>query len=184
MPGLPRSRSGFGVFFLIILLFTFWYARLLQPGTLSLHVLSRKLAWIIAGHMMLQSAFTIAVHTRAVASEPIARRFELRASFLLAIAIVFLIGTEGARPGFGRHLLGEDVYRMFMGFYGLIFPAYVWICMIPSRRSPGGATSQKLRGLVIAVAIAGPMFWLGFHHGPDDLVAARDRCRASSAVRQ
>ena len=35
--------------------------------------------------------------------------------------------------GFTKLASDELVYRMFMGFYGLIFPAYVWLCLIPGR---------------------------------------------------
>ena len=35
-----------------------------------------------------------------------------------------------------RRQAGEIGYRVFMSFYGLVFPAYVWICIIPRRRPP------------------------------------------------
>jgi hypothetical protein len=54
---------------------------------------------------------------------------------------------------------GELIYRLFMSFYGLLFPAYVWICMLPGRR---GLTPASLRALILAVVVAAPFFWLGF----------------------
>ncbi|HUB27984.1 MAG TPA: hypothetical protein VL992_21340, partial [Tepidisphaeraceae bacterium] len=50
----------------------------------------------------------------------------------------------------------ELVYRCFMSFYGLIFPAYVWICIFRRRDWRIWATS---------VLIAAPMNWMGFIEG-------------------
>ena len=57
-----------------------------------------------------------------------------------------------------------------MAFYGLVFPAYVWICMIPSRDRHGAAHSgidgplgrRKLAVFAVCVLAAMPMYWLGF----------------------
>jgi hypothetical protein len=66
---------------------------------------------------------------------------------------------------------GEVGYRVFMSFYGLLFPAYVWLCMIPSRAAGTGELHSGIDGpigrrklfvLLITVAIAAPMYWLGF----------------------
>ena len=57
----------------------------------------------------------------------------------------------------------EPAYRLFMGFYGLVFPAYVWLCMMP------GPCEKPRRGdwrlFALAVAIAAPFYWLGFVEG-------------------
>jgi hypothetical protein len=50
--------------------------------------------------------------------------------------------------------LGEVFYRAFLGFYGLVFPAYVWLIIIPPRRS-------VLR-LATVMLIAAPLYWLTF----------------------
>ena len=53
------------------------------------------------------------------------------------------------------------IYRVFMGFYGLVFPAYVWIVMLRGRgRVVPDAYSLTI--FAVAVAVAGPMFWMGF----------------------
>jgi hypothetical protein len=57
---------------------------------------------------------------------------------------------------------GDLVYRLFMSFYGLVFPAYVWICMVPLRGRTPGTSRRALTVLVIAIAVAAPMFWLGY----------------------
>ncbi len=60
----------------------------------------------------------------------------------------------------------ENVYRLFMSFYALVFPAYVWLCMIPARGSrTADPTRRTLAVLAAVVLIAGPMFWLAFLGG-------------------
>ena len=56
---------------------------------------------------------------------------------------------------------GEIVYRLFLAFYGLVFPAYVWLCMLPARDGPQ-LNRRKLVVFGLTLAVAGPMFWLGF----------------------
>jgi hypothetical protein len=56
----------------------------------------------------------------------------------------------------------EIAYRLFMAFYGLVFPAYVWLCMIPTRDGHSGPSRGKVLIWAIAVAVAAPMFWMGF----------------------
>jgi hypothetical protein len=56
------------------------------------------------------------------------------------------------------------VYRGFLSFYGLIFPAYVWLCLVPARgesqtRRP---SARKLTILAISCLLAAPFFWMGF----------------------
>jgi hypothetical protein len=55
---------------------------------------------------------------------------------------------------------GEVVYRVFMGFYGLVFPAYVWICMVPFRG--GMPTARSVLVFAIFSGLALPFFWTGF----------------------
>src|SRR5205085_10745031 len=56
---------------------------------------------------------------------------------------------------------GEVVYRLFLAFYGLVFPAYVWLCMIPGR---GRVAPTRRQWVVwgVSVVVAAPMFWMGF----------------------
>jgi hypothetical protein len=49
-----------------------------------------------------------------------------------------------------------------MAFYGLVFPAYAWLCMIPTRDGHAGPRRDKLITCVIAIALASPLYWLGF----------------------
>jgi hypothetical protein len=153
---------GFGIFFLLMIVFTLWYARYLQPRYVA--ALPRPLAWIIAIHMMLQTAFTVAVHGRAIAGEG---RRDPRgpAVFTVCAVIAFLVGVWADHLRLPAFAGGELVYRLFMAFYGLVFPAYVWLCMVPGRGSDAAPTKPKLIVLAVAVAVAAPMFWMGFIAG-------------------
>jgi len=160
--GIAAFTVGFGVFFTAMLAFTLWYARFLQPATVTLHYVSPQLAWVIAAHMMLQSAFTVALHSRAIAER---WRGKAQAGLLIlaiALVIVFLAGVWGAGVSFGGHNAGELIYRLFMAFYGLVAPAYVWICMVPTRGGLAVSPRQKLLVTFAAVAVAAPMMWMGF----------------------
>jgi hypothetical protein len=49
-----------------------------------------------------------------------------------------------------------------MGFYGLFFPAYVWLVMLPAR---GGRAALQMRNLLVyllVVILVMPFFWMGF----------------------
>jgi hypothetical protein len=74
----------------------------------------------------------------------------------------FTLGALGRdRPDRFGLPFNELVYRAFMAFYGLVFPAYAWLCIAPTwgtaRRPP-----RSLATCAVACAIAAPMFWLGF----------------------
>lgn len=148
---------GFGAVFLLMILFTLTYARALAPVVEErAFVLPGVALWAIGIHMAFQGAFTTAIHLRATGRVATS----LLAAALLA-AVIYGLGHAVA----GRiHLSpGESAYRLFMAFYGLVFPAYAWLCMWPD----GGRRTVPARAwlaLAIAVGVAAPMFWLGFMH--------------------
>ena len=53
----------------------------------------------------------------------------------------------------------EIIYRGFMSFYGLIFPAYVWLCMLPLGTT---RTSRRMWTFAGAIVLASPFYWMGF----------------------
>jgi hypothetical protein len=144
---------GFGLFFLVMIVFTLIYAEPLALG-LRGHLIRGEAAVAIGIHMVGQIAFTNAVHTRQQTER---LRF-IVTGCLLAFVVIFIVYNI---YGFFRMYGDEMVYRVFMGFYGLVFPAYVWLCMIPG----GGRVRPTKRQLTIfaaAVIVAAPMFWMGF----------------------
>jgi hypothetical protein len=140
--------AGFGVVFLLMIIFTLIYSQAI------LWQLPRLLGATLLVHMTVQSSFTLAAHAREL------RRHGARAAIVAAgLTGISWIALWSLRRGDVVKDLhaGEFIYRVFMGFYGLVFPAYVWLAM--SRDRP---TRRNLLVWVLAVALAGPMFWMGF----------------------
>lgn len=171
--GAAAFTIGFGVMFSAMIALTLAYAALLDgaaPGDGS------RPAWMVFAtiHITLQAAFTIAVHVVELATpEPTGPprspgsprpmrdmpwgRTALLGTMLAAAALGAL---SPAWPDLGGLVAGEIGYRAFMAFYGLVFPLYVWVCVLPRRRSvvPRRARMAWLCGL----ALACPMFAAGF----------------------
>ena len=159
---------GFGVVFFLMILFTLLYTRLLVPiigPDWRQHTVPHVLALCIGVHMLVQTAFTLALHGRAVATGR-GRGGTLLAQILfLQLALVLGLGANVLPPYHGMDA-GEMIYRLFMAFYGLVFPAYVWVCMVPGRETPTAKpTPAKLRAMCLAIVVAAPMYWLGFIEG-------------------
>ena len=156
---------GFGVCFLSMIVFSLLYAAVLQP-LLADRVWGFRLAvgTVIAVHMIVQSAFTLGVHGRALSTTALKPSALLGA--LIAAQVALFVGLASHMlPRYHGVDPGELIYRVMMGFYGLVFPAYVWLCMVPGRDGSSGATPAKARATVLAVAAAAPMYWMGFIEG-------------------
>ena len=160
---------GFGVFFLSMIAATMLYAGDFNDGSLgTFHGAFTRagLATWVAAHLCVQSGYKWAVHLRA---QPAWRKTDaLIWAFALATAGLFAVGIV-ARVYLGFEgwddlvLRGQIYYRMFISFYGLLLPAYVWLCMIPLPGRPStGPTRRSLAVLAVALTIATPMYWLGF----------------------
>jgi hypothetical protein len=166
--GAAAFTIGFAGPFLLMIVFTLWYARLLIPLSLGRHPsLPTALSWLIAVHLAVQCGYTIGVHWRAmgwgrqVAADP-GRMLGGLVGFAAAL-FPLLASNIAVRYVPLRMTQQELVYRLFLAFYGLIFPAYVWLCMIPHR---GAAPERRqVRLFLLAILAAAPMYWLGFVEG-------------------
>jgi hypothetical protein len=62
--------------------------------------------------------------------------------------------------------VGEVVYRGFLSFYGLVFPAYALVCMTPvtgrDGRRRSGPTRSRVTWWLAACAMAAPFYWVAF----------------------
>ena len=156
---------GFGVCFLAMIVFSLLYAAALRP-LLGEHWRQMRLAVapVVGAHMIVQTAFTLAVHGRAFAAAEL-RRSSVLALLIMGQVALFLALASYVLPRYHGLDPGELVYRLFMVFYGLAFPAYVWVCMVPGRDGQGGVTPAKVRAMVLAIAAAAPMYWMGFIEG-------------------
>lgn len=173
---------GFGVFFLLMIVFTAQYAEPLiaaLAGERRLSIRSEPFVAILAVHMAVQAAFTVVAHADALRTtrDPAAGgrlRTILGAAAIVAGAL--LLRWAGQRFPVYHGLRGQSLntfeltYRVFMAFYGVIFPTYVWLFMVPSLRNrrPVAARPPRAATLVFyagVVALAAPGFWMGFVEG-------------------
>lgn len=151
---------SFALFFPAMIVFTLLYAQAFN----GLAVVS---LWFCA-HIAVQSVFTMGVHLRewpgivagGSAHFGDGARFHrvglwmFRASWVAAAALI-AGGALIAERGYFRF-----GYELFMSCYGLVFPAYVWIVMVPRRGSEG--MRARVMGWGAACVLAGPFFWFGY----------------------
>jgi hypothetical protein len=138
---------GLGVVFLSMIAGTMLYAGDFNAGFTGAFTRAGIGTWV-ATHLCVQCGYKWAVHLRAL---PAWRRVDGAIwAVALATAGVFAVGiVAGAGLGAdypdGLILHGQVYYRIFMSFYGLLFPAYVWLCMVPLPGRPApGATRRSL----------------------------------------
>jgi hypothetical protein len=111
--------------------------------------------------MIVQAAFTMAVHSRSLAASRITPAGVFGLLVVCQVAIFAALAAGMCPPLF--HLdPGELIYRLFMSFYGLVFPAYVWICMVPREPGRQASSHSAVRATLLAIVVASPMYWLGF----------------------
>jgi hypothetical protein len=143
---------GFGVIFTLMLAMTVAYSGwfiAFDPGRYP------QVAMILSAHLLIQCCLTVAMHVRQIS--PHDRRPSFGHFLLFAIILLLAVGLgvwPGSQFSYDEISLGEMVYRVLLGFYGLVFPAYVWLRILPPRRS--------LLRVIIVIVIAAPMYWLGF----------------------
>lgn len=167
---------GFGVFFSAMIVFTLLYARRLVLGPTPVFPRGDAASAWLGAHFILQSLFTVLVHV-AVSLPRLTRRSgpiltlrglvgALAALGALTAAPILMPVLREPLPRYAGLELGEIVYRLFMSFYGLMFPAYVWLCMVPTRDGHSSIAGPIGRRRLIvwagAVALAAPAFWMGF----------------------
>ncbi len=159
-PARAAFTLGFGVVFLVYIAFALLYAGVFKRALLDQNPTPLPTAWfvVLLVHMAVQAGFTIGLH----AHEAIERRGRLMP---LVLAAAVLIGAALAVPAYldaGEHVLGPSIgellYRLFLLPYGLVFPAYVWLCVIPTVRP----VPLRPRRIVFALATLVALPW-AFH---------------------
>jgi hypothetical protein len=184
---LPRAAEGkagfgvgFGVLFFTMIVFTLLYAMPVYFALTNRAMGRSALMGWVACHMTVQLAFTIGVHWSGNGDPtPVTDDDEAPAARGGAFVRMFLFALGTAAVGYAAYFatwglirddellfeLGEVVYRCFMAFYGLVFPAYAWICMVPSWRDPSKPSRRALTVFAIAVAVVAPMYYVAFIEG-------------------
>lgn len=171
----PRFSFGFGFGFMFLLMIVgtalystqSWHTRSL--GTL-----------LIAFHIISQIGFTVEAHAAEIRAnaggitpqteaddEPLRNRLvkvlpvaSMAAGLLAFLAAMYGTGIipDASTPAEGF----EWVYRVFMGFYGLVFPTYALIAMVPTWSSPQAPTAVMLRAWIVGSLVAMPASYLAF----------------------
>jgi hypothetical protein len=144
---------GLGIVFFAMIFFSLLYSEHLA------YVLEHY-DWVISSlsvYFLVQLAFTTGVHWQAHAL------FPAKGSLLLFVAMILGTSLLGSACYFIvlPRLYPELIYRLFLSFYGLLFPAYVYLCMIPGRGRVAPSRKQWI-ALTISVLLAAPFFWLAF----------------------
>ena len=153
----PQPRLAFAVFGATFALMLLGVASLYDPATGGPTV-----GWQVGLLWGVQLAYTLGAHLRELMHERSGVRMP---ASLVAVAVIaatpaflFSLGPSlppGAAPlagGATRVLLpGEPLYLAFLGFYGLLFPALVWL--------EGRSRPRWALGLVLAAGV--PCYLLG-----------------------
>lgn len=149
---------GFGFFFLMMILGTVAYSGAVSAVVNGGAKIGLVLLWVLGLHIGLQLLYTVRVHSERWAASG---RGWMVGAALVGVAIGLLATTSpGGLLARGGLTTAEVCYRVFMAFYGLVFPAYVWICMIPARGGAAGRQAGIVAGA--AVALAASCYWMGF----------------------
>ena len=166
---------GFGVVFCSMVVFTLMYAGVLRPLVNGEGNDTIAPPWraILAIHIGLQVFYTVTVHFRELWHDtdrrpegllaPAGPRRHLLALLLLLPIAWALLADPHAATNAGI-TAGEVGYRLFLLIYGVFFPAYVLLCMIPTLKPR--TDTLKLQVFWIASIIAYPLAVMGLVTGP------------------
>ena len=160
-----NGRLGFSIgfigFFSFMILLTTRYAGVITSALEGKPFVAIATPWLAAGiltHILCQWIFTVRAHLDQIRTLPNAQ--SKRPLLLIVILLAGLIGSFAIRlPAHAGLTGGELIYRTFMSAYGLLFPAYILYRVIRARKNnaPVG-----LPAMWIAIALATPLFWMGF----------------------
>ena len=155
---------GFGILFAAMIVLTLLYSGWLAAPVSGAAALAPPVIVVIAlsAHVVGQTTFTVLAHSSAAGRAIRAGNRTPLLAWTLVVgpgAAVLALSVEGGLWGLS---VGELVYRSFMGLYGLAFPAYVWLVVIPTGREQPGDERGKLAIWAAAVVVAAPFFGAGF----------------------
>lgn len=148
----PRRRTfaTFGVAFAILIVLVAWLA---DPSAFDSSGIGLPLLPIILAQLWIQLGFTCGAHMREIAGALRRRTSGPRTAPVVAIAVVagLLLGTP---------LVADEAnYLRMLGWYGLVFPAYVTVAMIGLRRAPDALAWWLVAG---AALVGLPFLEVGF----------------------
>ncbi|MGJ8636166.1 MAG: hypothetical protein ACSHX5_04935 [Phycisphaerales bacterium] len=158
---------GFCVFFALMIVLTTRYAGVIAAGMRgdggTLAISTPWLAAAVLVHLFCQWIFTVRVHLdrmRTLTSDAMSAQRALFGVILVSGVAGYLVPRMGEFAGLTS---GEIVYRCFLTFYGLVFPAYM-LYRVVRKHSVGDTGKIPLQRWMmwLAIGVAAPMFWMGF----------------------
>ena len=174
---------GFGLVFGSMIVFTLMYSGVLRPlingEADAMAEISPPWRTILGIHIGVQVFYTVTVHLRelfrdaerrpvAAAGQPVTthaaspRRHVLAMLLILPVAFA-LLGQTNAMTAAGL-TTGEWGYRLFIVVYGVFFPGYVLLCMLPTLKPRSDAF--RLQVFWIAGVLGAPLCVMGLITGP------------------
>ncbi|MEM8756782.1 MAG: hypothetical protein AAGF47_03260 [Planctomycetota bacterium] len=159
---------GFGVCFCLMIVFTLLYAGPMvgfvngsPVGQLDAAI-PVLVAVAIGAHVAVQWVFTASIHRREAEDDrsPMRRLAPLGIPVACVLGLIAVLLAEHRPLGMAP---GEIGYRGYLSFYGLIFPAYVWLNMVDVRtRSLRAPTARSINVTLLVILLAMPFYALGF----------------------
>ncbi|MEM9021991.1 MAG: hypothetical protein AAGC44_15655 [Planctomycetota bacterium] len=168
--GMAAFAIGFLGVFLLMIVFSLSYGAQLLPLIEGQADAELPGFWqaLLAIHLTAQAGFTITIHARETIEDPKASTPWLMAAGGIAILLGFMAGMTQlpSHAATGGLSWGEAGYRGFLLFYGTVFPAYVWLVMIPTRK-PLSRWGRELRTGVYSIScgLAYALAWVSFVMG-------------------
>lgn len=152
--GTAAFALAFGLVFPMLMLLTLFYAGGIRDRRWTVYLLI---------HLVPQAVFTIAAHLRELRPGGLAAWGEdwprRRTQLIGAIALMFASAALPWMPDYNSRTLATRLaYELFMSFYALAFPAWVWIVSIER----GIPRRTCIRAWIIACILASPCMWLGY----------------------
>ncbi len=142
----PHAFGVFGASFFVVILMTAAYG---ASGRLNLTT-------AVIAHLATQLTFTVAAHVRELRLAPVPAGRSRRQMTILAPALVGVLAAEASSFTSADP---ETTYFLFLGCYGLLFPAYVLLFL-----RPGGwpVTQPRLTIFGLLVLALSPLAARGF----------------------
>jgi len=179
LPSVAEGRFAFTVGFCVIfasmigLTFAYGWWELVQSSDAS-RITPADMPRVIALHLGVQVLFKLLAHGGFLTGPPVGQTRTLRlGSILVAFGIGGLLEVIQSylhewdllhEIGFSdpRFSSFEVIYRGFLSWYGLIFPAYVWLCSCPIGGFSAGPVKRNIFVLALACVAAAPFYGLAF----------------------
>lgn len=164
---------GFGVVFFSMIVFSVCYGAQLLPFIQGDPDAKLPTVWLVVLgiHLTAQAAFTITIHAREAIEDRVTGGISMpwligACGVAMVLGFIVRIDDLPTHRMTGGLSWGEAGYRGLLLFYGTVFPAYVWLIMIPTRR-PLTRMGFEIRTGVYAISCSFifVMGWISFVQG-------------------